>query len=150
MSTFGKTLRTGVATTLLLAGITTGAWGQVDGGSFGQSVLGTGEVGMQIKGEVVCAGCGLAEVQEAQPDKWSNHLYRVTYRQKQQMVMKINWVSDSRRWNRLITMPHLRLRGAPSLFEQLTAEENRFKEVEVSGILSPSQTLNMNKVTILE
>lgn len=144
MGTFGKTLRTGVATTLLLAGITTGTQGAIGGG-----VVNDRLDGIQLRGRVVCTGCSLAEVREARPDKWSNHLYHMTYRQ-QQMVMEITRISDSRRWNRLITTPSLQLRGADSFLEQLTAEANRLKEVEVSGILFSTQTLDLNRVTILE
>lgn len=144
MITFGKTLRTGAATALLLAGITSGAQGYTGG-----TLLNDRLNGIQLRGRVVCTGCSLAEVQEAQPEKWGNHLYRITYKQ-QQVVMEVDWISNPLRWNRLTTTPHLRLRGADSFFEQLTAEENRFKNVEVSGMLSSSQTLDMNKLTIRE
>ncbi len=151
MAPCNKMISVGVVVALLLiVGMTTGAQGQVaDGGSFGSFALGTGEVGMQIKGTVVCAGCSLEEVRKAQPDKWSNHLYQLAYRQEQ-AVMEVNRINNPRRWNHLITTPRLRLRGPESLFAELTAEKNLFKEVEVSGILSPSQTLNMSQITILE
>lgn len=143
MITFGKTLRTGAAAALLLAGITSGAQGYT-----GSAVFNNRLSGMQLRGRIVCTGCSLAEVQEAQPEKWGNHLYRMTYRQ-QQVVIEVDWISNPLQWNRLITTPHLQLRGADSLFEQLTAEANRFQEVEVSGMLFSSQTLDMHKVTIL-
>lgn len=151
MTNWGRIGSIGAAVALLLvADITTGAQAQVAGGnSFGSLVLGTGEAGMQIKGKVVCAGCSLAEVRKVQADKWGNHLYRLTHRQKQ-LVMEVTWISNPRRWNHMITTPYLRLRGAASFFEKLTAEENLFKEVKVVGVLSPSQTFDMNEVTILE
>ena len=37
---------------------------------------------------------------------------------------------------------------APALKDELTAEENLLKEVEVSGILNSSQILDLNAVTI--
>lgn len=144
MRTFSKTIRTGAATALLLAGITSGAQGYT-----GSALLNNRLNGIQLRGRVVCTGCSLAEVQEAQPEKWGNRLYRITHRQ-QQVVMEVDWISDPLQWNRLITTPHLQLRGADSLFEQLTTEKNRFKNVEVSGMLSPAQTLDMNKITIRE
>lgn len=146
-----KTIGIGVAAVLLLAGLTTGAQGQVAGAGTmsGGFALGTGEAGMQIKGRVVCTGCSLAEVRKTRSDRWGNHIYRLTHRQEQ-VVMAVDWISDSRRWNHLITFPHLRLRGDERLFATLTAEENLFKEVQLAGILSPSQTLDMNTVTLLE
>jgi hypothetical protein len=61
---FNKTLRAGVAATLLLAGITVGAQGEVgdSGPSFGP---GTGSV--QIRGKVLCTSCSLDEVRRTQP-----------------------------------------------------------------------------------
>ena len=52
-----KTLRAGMAATLLLAGVTTGAHGFAPGG---MSPFGGGSRGMTlIKGNVLCAGCEL-------------------------------------------------------------------------------------------
>lgn len=73
----------------------------------------------------------------------------MTYKQ-QQIVMVVDWVSNPWRWNQIMTTSHLRLRGADSLFEQLTTEANRLKKIEISGMLSSSQTLDMTKVTLLE
>ena len=101
-------------------------------------------MGIQIRGKVVCAGCSLDEARKAQPSK--NHLYQLTHR-RGQVVMDVNWVSNSQRWNHL-TFPRIRVRGEDSLFEKLTAEENLFKEAEVTGILNPSQVLDMSAITI--
>jgi hypothetical protein len=141
MRTFGKTIRTGVAAALLLAGITTGVRGDigVTPGSFGP-----GGGGIQIRGKVVCAGCSLAEAQKAQPGK--NHLYQLTHK-RGQVVMNVNWASNSQRWNHL-TFPRIRVRGEDREFEKLTAEENLFKEAEVSGLLNSSQVLDLSAVTI--
>lgn len=144
MAIVSRTLRTGLAATLMLAGFTTGVQGEVGvtPGSFGVG----GEWGIQIRGKVVCAGCSLAKVQKAQPSK--NHLYQLTNRVGQ-VVMEVNRVDNSRWWNHL-TVPRLRVRGEESLFQKLMAEENMFKEAEVSGILNPSQVLDLSTVTILD
>lgn len=139
-----KTIGIGVAAVLLLAGITTGVQGYT-----GSAVLDNRISGIQLRGRVVCTGCSLAEVRKTRSDRWGNHLYRLTHRQEQ-VVMAVDWISDSRRWNHLITFPHLRLRGDERLFAILTAEENLFKEVQLAGFFSPSQTLDMNTVTLLE
>ena len=139
-----KTIGIGVAAVLLLAGITTGVQGYT-----GSAVLNNRISGIQLRGRVVCMGCSLPEVRKTRSNGWGNHLYRLTHRQEQ-VVMAVDWISDPQRWNHLITFPHLRLRGDERLFATLTAEENLFKEVQLAGILSPSQTLDMNTVTLLE
>jgi hypothetical protein len=40
------------------------------------------------------------------------------------------------------------VRAEDSLFEQLTAEENISKEVEISGVFTNSRTLDISGVTI--
>lgn len=121
--------------------------------SFGSLVLGPGELAIQLSEKGVCAECRLAEARAAQPSRPGELPYRLVYqigRRQEQLVIEVNWVSNHRRWNHLLTTPHLRLREADILFKKLTVAENQFKEVEVSSISSPSQTLDMNKVTILE
>lgn len=155
MITVGKIVKLSVTATLLLVGsLATGAQRQVGAeGSFGSLVLGPGELETQLSEKGVCAECRLAEARAVQPSRPGELPYRLVYqigRRQEQLVIEVHWVSNPRRWNHLLTTPHLRLRDADILFEQLTVAENRFKEVEVSGISSPSQTLDINKVTILE
>jgi hypothetical protein len=71
MTTSRKTLRTSLAAALLLAGVTTIAQGQTGGGlgSFGGGTRGL----IQIKGSVICTGCSLNEVREAQPQERKLH-----------------------------------------------------------------------------
>jgi hypothetical protein len=88
MATFGKTIRTGVAAALMLAGITTGVQGQVSGGGL-----------LHIKGNVVCAGCSLEEARKAQPNE--HQLYEFMH-QRGQVVMKVSSVNDSQMWGRFI------------------------------------------------
>ena len=102
--------------------------------------------GVLIRGKVVCAGRSLDEVREAKPYKYNHHLFQLVHRQGQ-VVMKMNWVSDSLWWNHL-TAARIRVRGKDSLFEGLSAEENLFKEVEISGIPYNSRILDISKVTI--
>lgn len=142
MATVRKTVRTGVAAVLLLGGLTTGAQGLIGAGGadFGPG----GGWGIQIRGKMVCTQCSLSEVRKAQP--YNSHLYQLSYRQEQG-VMDVGWVSNPRWWNHL-TVPRLRVRGADSLWQKLTAEEHLFTEVELTGRLSPSQVLDMRAVTI--
>jgi hypothetical protein len=100
---------------------------------------------MQIKGKVVCAGCNLAEARKAQPDK--HKLLQLGHRQGQ-VVMEVAWVNDSQRWNQ-VALPRMWVRAKDSEFAKLSAEENLFKEVEITGILSHSRTLDVGNITVL-
>jgi hypothetical protein len=137
-------MRTGAAAVLLLVSLITGAHGYT-----GEGILNDRVAGMQFSGRVICTRCTVAEARKTLLDKWDNHLYRIT-RGQEQAVIEIEWISNPWRWNRLVTTPHLQLRGADSLFQQLTTVASRGKKVEVSGMLSSTQTLDMHKVTILE
>jgi len=143
MTRFHKTIGN-LAVALVLVGLTTGAHGYTGGGVMNDRVA-----GIQFSGRVICTRCTVAEARKAPLDKWDNHLYRIT-RGQEQAVIEIEWISNPWRWNQLVTTPHLQLRGVDSLFEQLTAVASRGKKVEVSGMLSSTQTLDMRTVTILE
>jgi len=144
MATLGKTLRIGVTAALLLAGTTTMTQGQIAGSEFGPEVGPGGAWAIQLREKLLCTQCSLAEVQKLQPN--NSQLYQLTYRQEQG-VMEVSWVSNTRWWNHL-TIPRLRVRGEERLVQQLTAEENLLKEVEVSGVLNSAQVLDLQAVTI--
>lgn len=155
MVILGKAIRLGSTATLLLllAGVTMKTQGQVGvGDSFGAFAVDTGAAEMPIRRKMLCAGYNLAEAQEAQPNRQSDLSYRLVCRfahgQEQEMI-EVNWVNNPLRWNRLIPAPHLHLRGAESLFEELTAEKDLFDEAEASSTL-PLSDRDMSKVTILE
>jgi hypothetical protein len=57
--------------------------------------------------------------------------------------MQVHWVSSAARWDRIVWPPHLRVRGEASLLQQLGTEENLFKEIEVTGLLSSLRTLDL-------
>jgi hypothetical protein len=131
-----------MAATLLLAGITTGAQGFVPGG--GASGFGMGSGMAIIKGQVLCAGCNLEEVRKAQPD--THHLYQLTHKQGQ-VVMQVRSVNGSAMWD-LPWPPRLAVRAKDEVFQQLSAEENLMKDVEITGILRHTRTLDIFAVTI--
>ena len=143
MATVSKTLKTTVALILLLAGIATGAQGFVPGGggSFGGEIRGP----VQLRGTVVCAQCSLDEVRKAQPHE--HDLYELMHRQGQ-IVMKVTWVKDWQRWRLLAWPPRLWVRAKDSVFQQLAAEENLMKEVEIIGFLNNPQTLDIFELTV--
>jgi hypothetical protein len=142
MATQRKILRIGLAATLLCIGLTVHSQGEIGSGpGFGPG----GEMMMQMRGAVVCTHCSLEDAQHARP--WDNGLYQLTYKEGQ-LVMQISWVSNGARWGRIAWPPRLHVRGAPSLLQQLSAEEQLFKEVELTGLLSTSRTLDLLTVRV--
>ncbi len=144
MAIVGKTLKFGVAAALLLVGIAAGAQEQAPGGG-GGSLGGETRGLMQIRGTVVCTGCSLEEVREAQP---SQHDFYQLLHQRGQVVMQVSWVNNSQRWDHLAAPPRLWVRATDRLFQQLSAEENLLKEIEITGLLRNSRTLDIFAVTI--
>jgi len=134
MTTFRKTIRTGLAAALLLAGITTGVQGQVSGRGL-----------LHIKGSVVCEGCSLDEARKAQPNQ--PQLYQLTHEQGQ-IVMDVRSVNNSPTWRYFGWPAEIRVRAQDRLFEKLSAEENLFKDVEITGLLSTTRALDIFEVTI--
>lgn len=146
MTTYSKTLKTSLAAALLLAGVTTLAQGQAPGGSsaFGGGIRGP----IQIEGSVVCEACSLNEVrqvQQVQPP--GQHLYQLSYPQGQ-VVMKITAVNGSAIFDVLAGAHQLSVRAPESVLHQLGAEENLFKEMEITGILRSARTLDIASLTI--
>ncbi len=144
MATVSKTIRTGLGVTLLLAGVTTSAWGQVGGGgpSFGGELRGI----TQFRGSVVCVGCSLEEVQAARPHL--TDLYELRHEQGR-VVMEVDTINERARWENILGLSHRVAARAPDrLFQRLTAEENLFREVEIVGLLRNTRTLDIGDVTI--
>jgi len=143
MATVSKTLNTSVMMMLVLAGIATGAQGFVSGGagSFGGEIRGL----VQLRGTVVCATCSLDEVRKAQPRE--HDLYELMHRQGQ-VVLKVTWVNNSQRWGLLAWPPRLWVRAKDEVFQQLAAEENLMKEIEIVGLLNNTRTLDIFELTV--
>ncbi len=144
MATFSKRISINVAVALLLAGLTSSAHSQVAGGglsSFGGESRGT----VQFAGKVVCVGCSLEDVQQAHPHQ--HDLYLLRHRQGQ-VVMEVETVNEQPLWNSLAWPPQLWVRAADQLFAQLTAEQNLFKEVEITGLLRNTRTFDVFDVTV--
>jgi hypothetical protein len=141
--TVSKTLKTTVVMILLLVSISPGAQGFMSGGagSFGGEIRGP----VQLRGTVVCTQCSLDEVRQAQPH--AHDLYELTHRQGQ-VVLKVTWVNDSQRWRLLAWPPRLWVRAKDEVFQQLAAEENLLKEIEILGLLNNPQTLDIFELTV--
>ncbi len=61
--------------------------------------------------------------------------------------MEVKSASDPEVWSYFAWPPHIWVRAADKLFEQLTAEKNLFKEVEITGLLRDTRDLDMFSVT---
>ena len=145
MVSFGKTFKTGLVATLLLAGFTSGARGQVAVGGGGSSFGGESRGVIQLTGKFLCTGCSLEEVSKAQPTQ--HHLYQLTNR-RGQLVMEVQMINDSQRWSALTWPPRLWVRANEQILQKLGAEENLFKEVELTGLLNNSRTLDVFDLTV--
>jgi hypothetical protein len=132
-----------MAAALVFAGVATTVQGQVPGG--GSSVGGSSRGMVLIKGSVICAGCSLEEVHQAQPAE--HKLYQLSYNQGQ-VVMKVTEVNESAMFDALAWPPRLWLRGTGSLLQQLGAEENLFKEMTITGLLRNTRTLDIFEVKV--
>lgn len=143
MASIGKPIRTGVAAALLLASLTTGAQGFAPGGtsSFGGESRGM----MQIRGTVLCEACSLEEMRTEQPNV--QKLYQLSHTQGQ-VVMQIATVNGSAMFDPLAQPSRLQVRARAEVFEKLSAEENLAHEVEITGILRNTRTLDIATVTI--
>lgn len=126
---------------LLLIGFATSAAGQ---GTSGPAIGGESRGITQIRGKVLCADCNLTDVRRDQSN--THNLYQVTYLGGQ-LVFQLEWANEPQRWTDLVSSPLLHARGKASLFQQLTAEENLYREVEITGLLRDTQTLDIGEVS---
>jgi len=142
MTTLSKRISINLAAALLVAGLTTSVHGQVPSaaGGFSESRGIT-----QFAGKVICAGCSLEEVQQAHPHQ--HDLYLLRHRQGQ-VVMEVDTVNERSLWSYLTWPPRLWVRASDKLFALLTAEQNLFKEVEITGLLRNTSILDVFDVTV--
>jgi hypothetical protein len=128
-----------IAIALLLTGFAAGARSDIGGGNQGFGPGGTDTV--KIRGNVVCAECNLEELRNANPRDYP-YYYQFTHKHGR-LVMQVNWSSNSARWTRVAWPPRLWVRGPEELIQQLGAEENLFKDIEITALLSNTRTLDI-------
>jgi len=136
-----------IGTAVLVVGFSAGAWGQIPTPPV--APFANLNALTRIKGSVVCVGCSLEEVEKAHAA--AGHLYELDNSQgKNKAVLRVDWVDDAARWESISMGHHLWVRAAAPVWQQLTAEENLFKKVEITGLLSSTRTLDVGQVTIIE
>jgi len=146
MATFGKMIKAGVTTMLLLAGVASCVHAfSGPGGGTATGIGGGGRQALRLTGKVVCMSCSLEEARKAQPDSY--HLYQFTHKNGQ-MVVEVKMVNDSTRWGALTWPPQLWVRAEDKVFQQMTAEQNLSKDIKITGILSNSRTFDVLDVDV--
>lgn len=104
----------------------------------------------RFTGEVVCAGCSLEEAREARPN--TGDLY-VLQHPEGQVVLHVDSFydpSEHMRWESIVGLSHRVSARAPDrIFAELTAEENLFKEIEVTGLLRSDHTFDISQVRVI-
>ncbi len=140
MGSFRQLAGMGVLVAFLLFGESTRVWGQTAGGrmTFGGELRGA----IVVRGKLVCAGCDLDEVLGPGVDRRKAYLLR---HRKGQVVIEVHWVNEPLRWSNLLSR-RVFVRAADPVFEKLVAEENMFKEVELTTLLRGSSTLDIFRV----
>ena len=98
--------------------------GQGYSGAWGRSGVGPGRRWVQFRGHVLCVGCTL----KAERVVSSSRLYQLNHRLGQ-VVIKVTSGGPA--------LPYrcVWVKGDDRLFETLAAEENLFRELEISGVL---------------
>lgn len=145
MAMVSRVMRTGVTVTMLLAGIITGAHAFSGAGGTATGIGGGGRQALRITGKVVCVSCSLEEVRKTQPNLY--HLYQFTHKNGK-IVVEVKAVNDSMRWGELTWPPQLWVRAEEQVLQQLVAEQNLSKDIDITGILSNSRTFDVLDVDV--
>jgi hypothetical protein len=159
MNAFGKTFCTSLMTMVMLAGVTISAFGQGTGGGGPSSgVSSAGAKGLiKLQATVVCANCSLDETKAAHPEL--TDLYELSH-EKGKVVIRVSAVNDStssgaesegvsNRWTSISQPPQLSVRAEDHIFQKLLDKNNQSKEMEITGIIRSTRTLDISDITIL-
>ena len=134
---------------LLLGGISS-SWAQAVGsngiGPFGGELRGI----MQFTGKVVCVDCTIKEVQRAQPALANLYVLKHVGNEEQRAVVTISTISEPLRWDAVVFPHEVLVRSTDDLFHKLTAEENLYKTVSVTGLLRNDRIMDVEAVTYPE
>lgn len=147
MTMWHNMLRKSIVTAFIFGSLTTSAWGQGPGlgPPFGGGLHGLTE----FTGQVVCVGCSLEQVRKARPRLFN--LYQLNHAQEQIVMQIESFVdpSDRHYWETVVGLSDkVSVRAADHVFEELTTEENLFKEMTVTGVLRSSRTLDIDSVRV--
>ena len=144
-----KMLWTGISATFLFLSGASLSWAQPSGGGgmpFGGELRGI----MQFTGKVVCVDCSMSEVHQVQPGLENLYLLKHVGNEKQQAVVTVSTVSEPLRWDAVVFPHQLLVRTTDTLFNKLTAEDNLYKTVQVTGLLRNDRIMDVEAVTFPE
>jgi hypothetical protein len=159
MRTFRQTCGIGIVTLVLLTGVTTGAFGQGVGGGIGtdSAPSSAGPKGvLKLRATIICANCTLDEAKAAHPAL--SDLYELSH-DTGKVVLRVSTAKEtvdtpekgeaSPRWSSIGEPRQLSVRGEDRLFQTLVDPSNLAKEVELTGIIRTTRTLDLSGVTVL-
>jgi hypothetical protein len=145
MKVFRKGFKKSVATALVLGGVGLTAIAHGFVGGVGSGLSGSVRTPLRINGRVVCTGCSLEEVRQTQPKEHA--LYQFSYKNGQ-LIFKVASVSNRSVFDALAWPPRLWVRAPEETLQKLSAEENLFKPIGITGVLSSTRTLDVAEVSI--
>ena len=145
MKAFRNRFQKGMAATLLLTSLGTAAVAQGFVGGFGRGPSGDERHLLQIKGIVVCSQCSVEEVRQAHPQE--SGFYQFSHKNGQ-LVFKVASVNDTSTFQALAWPPRLWLRASDEVLQQLSAADNLFKPLGITGILRTTRTLDVTDVAL--
>jgi hypothetical protein len=149
MRMYQQLLMRGIFATLLLAGGASAVFAQAAAGGGGTPGGPGGEMRgpTRLQGHLVCTDCGVDEVRTAHPEIKTQSLYEFTHG-SDQAVFQIDRVNEAERWDDLtLDKKRLQIRGDERYWQALTAPANRAKEVELTGLLENTGTLDISGVS---
>jgi hypothetical protein len=145
MKAFRNRFQKGVAATLLLTSLGTAAVAQGVVGGFSSGLSGDERRLLQINGNVVCSQCSLEEVRQAQPQE--RRFYQFAHKNGQ-LVFKVISTNNPSMFQALAWPPRLWVRASDEVLQKLSAEDNLFKPLGITGVLRTTRTLDVTDVAL--
>jgi len=137
MTIFEKAIRTSFAALLMAGGLSSSVYALGGIGPFG------GELRQltQVKAKVVCINCSIDEVRKTEPNSDAK-LYQLSHNDGQ-VVIEVTGLNEEHRWRSIVGQANLLVRSSPAVFEKLMADENRFQEIQLTGLLKSTRTFHL-------
>jgi len=108
---------------------------------------------LQITGEIVCVDCNLTEAQRQYPDLLDLYLLE---NEQGELVIRVQSVNNSMnrgrgeevsgQWSDIAWPPRIWVRAPEEVFDRLLRKSSVQREVEISGILHSTRTLDVAEV----
>jgi hypothetical protein len=145
MLNYWRSWSSGFLALAFVLGLAPGAWSQVapvPGGlpAIGGSVRGI----LRITGKIICVDCSADEVRRGPSRPGS--LYEFDSNEGR-VVINVTHVNNRARWEAIAGLTQeLTIRAPEPILEELTAEENLFREVEITGLLRSTRVVDVGGI----